>query len=690
MTPSQYAPRTAEPSQNMALSAQPVHRILQWGHAYPRLLLSVLSLILLAAGWWLARQPDGAAATGLRLEHLLYLGLYLAGGFFPVADLLPQLRRREFDIDILMVLAAAGAALLNTYLEGGLLLFLFTLSGALEQLAQNRMRHAIEQLKAYEVLGATVLADGREIRMDIEDVMPGDVVIVRPGQRIPVDGIVCQGTSHIDQSMITGESMPVRRTLGDDVYGGTLNGQDTLHVETRHTARESQLQKIIQLIAEAQESEAPRQRRITAFTRIYVPGVLALSGLTFGLGLMLAGREPDMAWDRAFPSAFLRAITVLVAASPCALAISVPTSFLSAIGVAARHKVLIKGGEFVERLARVHAIVFDKTGTLTRGRPTVMRVQPLPGHAELELLCAAGVAEQHSDHPVASAMMAHIKARGIVLPPPTASRVIEGFGVEAHYREDGVETRVAVGNMRFCRQHRALSPAVQDIGMAMEEEGMTAAVVMRQTPARPESDTDTAWEVLGCFGVVDPVRPEAGQVICELRRIGIDNLHMLTGDNTRVARRIARELQLEHVHAELLPSQKVDILRTLDQAGQGVAMLGDGINDAPALATASVGIAMGTGSADVTLETADVVLLSDNLERLPFLIRLSRWAERILLQNLVFAVGTMLLMLVFIYTGWFTGSDRELPLAAAVVGHEGSTVVVVFNSLRLLTFRPGT
>ena len=659
-------------------------RLLKFGRNHPRLVLSLFALCCLIASWIMLQGTPHPAfgPQGPNLPLLLILAsANVLGGFYPVGALIQGLRKGEFDIDFLMLLAAVGAILLGDYWESGLLLFLFALSGALHDLAGKHMRRAVSQLKEYEPQEAALLRNGQEILTPVEEIRPGDTIVLWPGQRLALDGEVLQGTSYMDESMITGEGLPVKRGPGAKVFAGSLNGLEALQIRVTLEANASQLQKIIQLIERAQESSVPLQRRIDHITRYYVPGVLIVTALTLGLGLWLNGIASVEAWEEAFH----RALVVLVAASPCALAISTPTSVLSAIGAAARQKILIKGGEFVELLSKVNTFVFDKTGTLTRGKPSVSRISPFPGFTELEVLETAGMAEQRSQHPFAQALISLIQERGISLDLPDSTQILDGIGIEAFYLRKGLPERAVAGSLRLLESLDIQPPpfVLAEAGK-MEADGLSVALVLRKLVASGKVGTHPPWELLGLIGVTDPLRPESSAAVAALRRNGIDSIHMLTGDNQKVAGQIAAEAGIRDVHAGLLPEQKVSILQELAAQNRQVAMVGDGFNDAPSLATAPVGIAMGMAGVGVALETADVVLLTDDLNRLPFLIRLARRADRVLAQNLFISVATMVFLVAWVYVGWLTKAPVSLPLPLAVVGHEGSTLLVAFNGLRLL------
>ncbi len=639
--------------------------------------LTVICTLSLATAWF-------GAHLGLLsplLERILYVLAYISGGFFGAWEGLRALRRLELNIDFLMVVAALGAAAIGEWAEGATLLFLFSLSNTLQGYALGRSRKAIRALMDLRPAEALVRRDGREELVPVEALRVGDVVIVKPGERIPIDGQVLSGFTAVDQSTITGESMPVDKEPGDQVFAGTLNTTGVIEVEVTRPATDTTLAKIIQMVEQAQARKAPTQRFLEAFEPKYAAGVI-LGVLLFLAVSTLGGHQP-------FDSAFYRAMTLLVVASPCALVISTPAAILSAIANAARRGILFKGGAYLEQAATLEAIALDKTGTLTVGRPRVTDVVPAAEvlgeawfdpqlAAELqpkgydvpvrctreELLGVAASAERYSEHPLAAAIVEAAHQANVPLDEVTETQAVPGQGVLA--RVDGREVRI--GNWRFFEAARQIWPMpLQVLARQLEQEGKTVVFVSREN--RP----------LGLIALADMVRPDAAPALAALRALGIRRIVMLTGDSHRVAEAVARQLDILEVYAELLPHQKVEIVERL-AAQAPVAMVGDGVNDAPAMAVSHVGIAMGGAGTDVALETADVVLMADDLKRLPTLIRLARRARRIVWQNIAFslAVIVVLVLSVFLF---------DLPLPLGVVGHEGSTLVVVFNGLRLLSGR---
>lgn len=615
------------------------------------------------------------------VERLLYVLAYASGGFFGAWDGLRALRHLELNIDFLMVVAALGAATIGEWAEGATLLFLFSLSNTLQGYALGRSRKAIRALMDLRPAEALVRRGDREEVVPVEALRVGEVVIVRPGERIPVDGQVLEGFTAVDQSTITGESMPVDKRPGDRVFAGTLNTTGVIEVEVTHPATDTTLAKIIQMVEEAQVRKAPTQRFLEAFEPKYAVGVI------LAVVLFLAFATWWLAWP--FDRAFYRAMTLLVVASPCALVISTPAAILSAIASAARQGILFKGGAYLEQAATLEAIAFDKTGTLTVGRPQVTDVIPaaevlgdawfdphlaaqlqpkgfdVPARCTREeLLGIAASAERYSEHPLAVAIVEAAQKANVPLCEVAETRAVPGQGVLA--RVSGREVRI--GNWRFFEEARQIWPMpLQATARQLEQAGKTVVFVSREN--RP----------LGLIALADVVRPDAASALATLRHLGIRRTVMLTGDSRRVAEAVARELGILEVYAELLPHQKVEVVEKL-AAQSPVAMVGDGVNDAPAMAASHIGIAMGGAGTDVALETADVVLMADDLRRLSTLIQLARRARRVVWQNIAFslAVIVVLVLSVFLF---------NLPLPLGVVGHEGSTLVVVLNGLRLLTSR---
>ncbi len=590
---------------------------------------------------------------GLSAAMPVYILAYVAGGTGSVLSAWTSLRRWRIDVNLLMLLAAAGAAYLGAWSEGGVLLFLFSLSNALEYYAMGRTRRAIRALMRLRPAEALVRRDGVERVIPAADLRVDDVMIVRPAERLPADGVVIAGASSIDQSPITGESLPVDVGTASAVFAGTINQRGSLEIRVTRDPQDTVLARIIVLVERAQSAQAPTQRLIDRVGQIYAVLVIFGAALT-DVGLRLLHVPAD--------AALYRAITVLVAASPCAVVIATPAAMLSAITAGARAGVLFKGGAYLERLAAVQTVVFDKTGTLTRGQPMVTDVVPLVGD-ERHLLTLAGSLEQRSEHALADSVVQACRGRGIDLVPTEEFEAITGRGVRGRV----MGGRVRVGSEQFMLEE----------GLGIPDGVLAHLALLRHEGKSPILVGDD--RLIGFLAVADTIRPQAAGMVRALRGMGIGRLVMLTGDHREVAQAVAEHLGLDEVRAGLLPDEKAQVVEAY-AAEAATVMVGDGVNDAPALAVASVGIAMGAAGTDAAMETADVVLMGDVLSRLPYAIALSRVAKRVVIQSLGFAllVIAALLAAVFLF---------ELRLAFGVVGHEGSTVLVVLNGLRLLTFR---
>jgi Cd2+/Zn2+-exporting ATPase len=590
-----------------------------------------------------------------------YLLSYLAGGYDVVREALPALVRGKFDIDLLMIAAATGAAVLGEWAEGAFLLFLFSLGHAGEHYAMERARNAVGTLGKLMPRTAFAKRENGLEEVAVEALAMDEVVVVKPGERVPVDGIIVAGESSIDQSAITGESVPVNRKPGDEVFAGTINQDNALDVRMTRLPRDNTVSRVMQLVAEAQEQKSPTQRFTEIFARRFVPAVLA--------GTLLVIVILPLVFGWSWSEAFYRGMLLLVAASPCALAIGTPAAVLAGIAQAARRGVLIKGGIHLENLGRLNTVALDKTGTLTTGHFSVTKIIGLDGAAKEEVLRVAASVEEQSSHPLAAAIVETARTRKIEFPSASEIENLAGKGIRA--RVD--EADVLVGALRaFARDPGAEAdqPLAGTIA-GLEADGQTTVIIRRN------------GVFIGIIALADEPRPHVKEVMERLRSQGIKRLVMLTGDNESVARRVAGEIGLSDVHAELLPGSKLSLVHEMEQGSGVIAMIGDGVNDAPALAAATVGVAMGAGGTAVALETADVVLMGDDLGKLPFAIGLSRASARIIRQNLVIALGVIALLLI-------ASGFGVIPLSIAVVLHEGSTIVVVLNALRLLVWRePG-
>ncbi len=622
---------------------------------------TALTGLALALGWSLAR----AGVINGNVEITFYLLAYIAGGTYAARQSIIALWNRTVEIDLLMVMAAIGAAIIGHWIEGGILLFLFSLGNALEHYAMGRTHRAVRALMELSPDEAVVLRNGVEARVPVTSLRLGDTIVVRPGERVAADGEVAAGQSSIDQAPITGESMPVGKVVGDPVFAGTINGAGALEVRVSRLAHESTLAKIIKVVQEAQSQKSATQRFTDNFEGRYALGVIAGSAL-YLLALTFLGGEQ-------FGDAFYRSMILLVVASPCALVISTPASTLSALANGARQGILVKGAVHLENLGAVNVVAFDKTGTLTVGKPEVTDVVALGNLSEDELLRLAASAERTSEHPLSQAVVTAAARRGLGLRDSTDLQAITGRGIRA---EVNGET-VLIGNETLFAGYGCDIPSqASSVAETLRQSGKTTMYVGTM-PAGGHVI------ILGVVGVADSVRPVAREVIQRLRQLGVQKTVLLTGDNARAAHAIALQTGIDDYRAQLLPEDKVRIIDELKREYGSVVMVGDGVNDAPALATADIGIAMGAAGTDVALETADVVLMADDLTKLPYAIELSRKTRRVIRQNLTFALSVITILV----TGTVFGITT-LPIG--VVGHEGSTIVVVANGLRLLRGLPQT
>lgn len=605
----------------------------------------------------------GAAAVE-PLRVVLLAASFILAGRYTAGTTIRAIRYLRFDVDVLMYVAAAGAVAIGRYEEAALLLTLFGLGTAGENLAMDRARRAINALA--DLAPETAVRrepDGREREVSVKELRIGDHVVVRPSERIAADGEVISGASAVDQSPITGESIPVEKTAGSTVFAGTINGGGSFVMQVSRPADETRLARIIQLVSEAQTMKSPTQRLTDRVERWYVPGVLMATVLLIVAPLLLG----DAGWS----VYFYRAMAFLTAASPCALAIGTPAAVLSGIARAARGGVLIKGGVHLENLGRVRAVAFDKTGTLTRGRAEVVGVASLSSAPEQEVLRLAAAVEANSNHPLAVAITVEAKAREIQVPVAEDVREIPGRGVSGRVGGRTIQV-VSLRGLAPSGERDSSRPAAD------------ARQLLSGNYSNPKGATRVVvWcddEPIGVIDLADHARSTAPAVLRRLRRMGVRRTVMLTGDNEAVAAAIARAIGIDEYRADLLPEEKVEAVRSLLHRHGTVAMVGDGTNDAPALATATVGIAMGAAGTDVALETADVALMADDLEKLPEAIGLSRFSRRIIIQNLIIALGVILVLAPSAALGAAT-------LGIAVLFHEGSTVLVVLNALRLLVYR---
>jgi len=614
------------------------------------LLLVAVSGALLLAGF-LVHVFDGSQVARL---VLLALSAVLSSTSTFV-EAVAVLRRFRVDVDVLMFVGAIGAAALGHFEEGAFLLFLFGLGAAGEHLALERAKRAVEALSDLAPDTADrIEADGTTRRVPVEDIRVGDHIAVHPFDRVPIDGEVELGTSAIDQSPVTGESIPVDKGIGDDVFAGTVNGEGEIVVCVTRLAGESTLARIMRMVEEAQSAQSPAERFTERVERIYVPIVFILAAVVICI-------PPWASWEE-WGVSFYRGMAFLVAASPCAVAIGTPAAILCGLGRSARIGVLMKGGAALESLGRMKAVAFDKTGTVTVGEPRVIEVAAVGSASEQELLGLAAAVEQNVSHPLAEAIVAEAASRAIDLPETDTVRQIAGRGALAEI--DGLD--VSVGRSSMGVMGNEASAAVD----RLSARGASVVCVFR------------AGAAIGVIGLADTARPEAAAAVADLHALGVETVAMITGDHAGAAAAVAEDVGIDDVRADLLPEDKLQIVEELRAKCGSVAMVGDGVNDAPALAAADVGIAMGAAGTDVAMETADVVLMGSDLQLLTDAVALSQASRRMIGQNLLIALGVICIVSPLAVIG-------VADLGPAVLLHEGSTIVVVLNALRLLRWKTG-
>jgi Cd2+/Zn2+-exporting ATPase len=628
-----------------------------------RTLLTVLSGAALAAGIVVSiaargwTETLGHDATGVPLPPAARVAFLVAvaAGFWLVAPRAGlALRRLRPDMNLLMTLAVAGALVIGEWFEAAVVSFLFAVSLELESWSLGRARKAVEALLDLAPASARrVGASGVEEIVVPEAVLPGERVVVRPGERIPVDGVVVAGASDVNQASITGESVPVFRSAGHEVFAGTINGDGALTVECRRPLHETTLHHVIRMVEEAQTRRAPSERWVDRFAAVYTPVILLLA--------FLVAVVPPLAFGAVWSDWVYRGLVLLVIGCPCALVISTPVSVVAALAAAASRGVLIKGGAALEAPARLKAMAFDKTGTLTEGRLELAEIVPLDGHTEVELLERAAALEASSNHPVARAIVQGAAARGVAIVTGGRHEVIPGKG--AHGTFDGRD--YWLGSHRYLEERGQETPEVHDRLEALSADGHTVVVIGNDR------------HVCGFLTARDVVRPAARAALAELRSLGVAPLVLLTGDNPGTARAIADAAGVDDVRADLAPADKVRAVEDLVLEHGAVAMVGDGVNDAPALARSSLGIAMGAAGSDAAIETADVALLSDDLSRLPWLVRHSRRALSVIRANVVLALGIKAGFLLLALTG-------QASLWAAIAADMGASLLVIANGLTLL------
>lgn len=597
-----------------------------------------------------------------------YIIAYFFGGFFTTKEAVETIAKGHFEIDFLMLVAAVGAATLGKWAEGALLLFLFSLGHALEHYAMGKARKSIAALSELAPKTAILKTEDGEKEVAIEDLKIGDTILVKPNSKISADGMVVQGESSVNQAPITGESIPVDKYPVKDkdavdeknlpaehrVFAGSINGSQVLEIKVLKVAKDSTLARLVKLVNDTDAQKSPTQLFTDKLQKYYVPAVLALVVLLLFAFLVV---------DESFSDSFYRAMSVLVAASPCALAISTPSAVLSGIARAAKNGVLIKGGGPLEQLGELTAIAFDKTGTITEGKPKLTVVKGFNNTSEDEVLKIAVAVEKLSDHPLAAAVVKDGKERLKDAEIPKAQNLesVTGHGVKAKLNN----TQITIGNKKLFKN---LPKEVLEEVEKLESEGNTTMIIQQDK------------SFIGLIALMDTPRDNAKATLEELKKLGIKKMVMLTGDNQKVADAVAKQTGITEAWGSLLPEQKVESIQKLIEQEKKVAMVGDGVNDAPAMAKSTVGIAMGAAGSDVALETADIALMADRLDNLPFAIALSRQSRRIIKQNLWVSLGVVAILLPLTILGIAT-------IGPAVIAHEGSTLVVVFNGLRLLAYK---
>jgi Cd2+/Zn2+-exporting ATPase len=613
-----------------------------------RLIFTAASALFISLGFLLSLLGSPRAVT-----VLLYVLAMAAGGWLVARRAFFAVRALTLDINVLMCLAVIGAAAIGDWLEGAMVIFLFALANLLESRSMERARRSIKALMDLSPPTARVLRGQQEFELGVAEVRVGEVLAVRPGERIPLDGVVCEGSSAVDQSPITGESLPVEKGPGAEVFGGTINGRGYLEVRVTRPSTDTTLARIIHAVEEAQSRKAPSQSFVDRFARYYTPAVV--------LAALLVAVLPPLIGGQAWGTWFYRALVFLVVACPCALVISTPVTIVSGLARATRDGVLIKGGVYLESLGRIPVFAFDKTGTLTAGRPEVSEVLGLNGSPQEEVLRAAAAVESRSEHPLAGAILEHARRQGLEPPEAREFQALPGRGAAALI--DG--TLYYVGNHRLFEELGWCSAEVDERLERLESLGQTVVLV------------GGGGRLTGLLTVADQPRAEARGAMEGLKASGVRTTVMLTGDNLATARAIAERLGIDEYRAELLPEDKVRVVRELAGRHRGVAMVGDGVNDAPALAAATVGIAMGAAGTDAALETADVALMADDLSRLPGLVGLSRRVAGIIRQNIGFALLIKTLFLALTPFGLTS-------LWLAVLADMGASLLVIFNGLRAL------
>ena len=612
--------------------------------------LVILSGVLIALGF--IGSFNGISPL---MSTMLYAIAMVISGYKPVKSAFYAIKSRSLDMNVLMSAAAIGAALIGEWLEGATVVWLFAIGNYLQTKSIERTRNSIRNLMDLAPPEAWVQVGSEIIKKPVEEITVGDIIIVKPGDKIPLDGEIIQGESSVNQAPITGESIPVDKNIGDTVYAGTINEHGSLEIKVTKLVEDTTISKIIHLVEEAQEQKAPTEAFVDKFASIYTPVVFILA-----LAVMVL---PPLLGFGTWGEWFYKGLELLVVACPCALVISTPVAIVSAIGNAAKNGVLIKGGTFLEKAGAITAIAFDKTGTLTEGKPKVTEIKAL-NVSEEELLSIALTLEDYSTHPIAKSIVGYANEKGIQPKNGELFKSIVGKGVQATIEDD----IYYAGNLKLFEEMNGSLDNVKKQVQEIQNKGKTVVIIGTQN------------QIIGMIAVSDTIRETTASALEALKQSGVNQTVMLTGDNEGTAKMIASEANVNRYFAELLPEDKVDAIKKLQNEGHKVAMVGDGINDAPALATADLGIAMGGAGTDTAMETADIVLMADNLDKLPHTMKLSRKALTIIKQNIWFSIIIKVIALVLIFPGWLT-------LWMAVLSDTGAALIVILNAIRLLKFK---
>ncbi len=631
-----------------------------------RLCLAALSGLCIGAGF-LVHSIEHGFVDAFSHDHdhgyplaskIAYLGAFVAGAWFIAPKAIYSIRSLRPDMNLLMVVAAIGAMIIGEWMEAASVAFLFAVALLLESWSVGRARRAINTLLSLSPAKARYRCphDGDIEERPVAEVPFGAEVLVRPGEKVPLDGIITTGSTTINEAAITGESMPKSRSTGDEVFAGTMNQDGAFEFRVTRSSDDTTLARITKMVGEAQQRRAPSEQWVETFARYYTPAMMGLA--------LLIGVVPPLLFGEAWLTWIYEALVILVIACPCALVISTPVSIVAGLTTAARAGVLIKGGMYLEIPARLRAIAFDKTGTMTYGRPTVQRIVPLNGHSEHEILERAAALETHSDHPLARAILLKANTHGVAINAAAEYQLVQGKGAEGLLNNRSFW----IGSHRFLHEKGGETPECHDTAVALEDAGHSVVAIGNDD------------HVCGLISVADSVRENCAPLIREMKREGVEHVVMLTGDNKGTAQAVALLTGVDAYSAELLPHEKVEAISALVERYGMVAMVGDGVNDAPAMAASSVGIAMAAAGSDAAIETADIALMSDDLGKIPWLIRHSRRTLRTIKQNIFFALGLKAAFIVMALFGMAT-------LWMAIAADMGASLLVIANGLRLLKYR---